>query len=184
MEFFNPKPFFFALTAPSITFLFGGTNSGKTHLLGQILSQFHHLFDSKIQVVNFVLVYSFYQDYYNLYIDAVKTLFPKVKVTVFKGLTPENVVELQKAETWKVAGPHECSIFILDDVASSISRDFDAFWEGRCHHERIGRILHLWWIMWFLIFSLLHSGSTVHNQPKDCTEKCILLLCVAQRCQQ
>ena len=137
MEFFNPKSFFLSFSVPSITFLFGGTNSGKTHLLGQILSQFKTLFDPRIKIVNFVLVYSFYQDYYSLYIEAIRMLFPKVKVRVFKGLTPENVAELQKVETWHVNGKNEYSVFILDDVASSITADFNSFWEGRCHHEKI-----------------------------------------------
>ena len=51
MEFFNPKSFFLTIAAPSITFLFGGSNSGKTHLLGQLLSQFRSLFDSNVKVV-------------------------------------------------------------------------------------------------------------------------------------
>lgn len=140
MEIFNPKSFFFSLTAPSITFLFGGTNSGKTHLMGQILSQFRQLFASNVQVANVVLVYSFYQPYYNLYFDAIKTFFPKVKIQVFKGLTSENVAELKKSELWHLKGANDYTIFILDDVASSISKDLDAFWEGRCHHERISKL--------------------------------------------
>lgn len=141
MEFFNPKTFLFSLAAPSITFLFGGSNSGKTHLLGQILSQFRSLFnrDEQIIIVNFVLVYSFYQDYYNSYIEAIRKVFPNVKVRAFKGLTAENIAQLQKAETWRVKGKNEYSLFILDDVGSSISKDFDAFWEGRCHHEKISK---------------------------------------------
>ena len=139
MDFFNPKPFLLRMTAPSITFLFGGSFSGKTYLLRQILGQFQALFDSDVKVVNFVLVYSFYQDYYNHYIEAIKLLFPKVKIRVLKGLTPENVVELQKSDTWRVKNKGEYSIFILDDVASSITKEFDAFWEGRCHHENISK---------------------------------------------
>ena len=139
MEFFNPKSFVFCMAAPSITFLFGGTNSGKTHLLSQLLAQFQSLFDSNVKVVNLVLVYSFYQDYYNHYLDAIKSLFPNVKVRVFRGLTPEHVAEIQKAETWRTENPDEYSIFILDDVASSISKEFDEFWEGRCHHEKISK---------------------------------------------
>jgi chromosomal replication initiation ATPase DnaA len=138
MEFFNPKSFVLQITAPSLVFLFGGSNSGKTHLLGQILSQFQSLFDSNIKVVNFVLIYKFYQEYYNGYIDAIKFLFPKVKVTVLKGLTPENIHLLQKSETWRTkTGEH--SILIFDDVASTISKEFDGFWEGRCHHEKISK---------------------------------------------
>lgn len=139
MEIFNPKSFFLSLSAPCITFLFGGTSSGKTHLMGQILGQFQQLFTSNVRVVNFVLVYSFYQPYYNAYIEAVKKINPKVRIQVLKGLTPENVETLQKTDTWRVAGENEFSIFILDDVASSISKEFDAFWEGRCHHERISK---------------------------------------------
>ena len=140
MEFFKPKPFFFSMMAPSLNFLFGGTNSGKTHLLGQILSEFQCLFDSKVKVVNFVLVYSFYQDRYNTYINAIKSVYPNVKVQVLKGLTPDNVSKLQNADTWRVNGSDEYSIFILDDVASLITREFDAFWEGRCHHEKISKM--------------------------------------------
>ena len=137
MDFFKPKSFFLCLAAPSITFLFGGSNSGKTHLLCQLLSQFGALFDSNVKVVNFVLVYKYYQDYYNSYIEAVRSIFPKVKIHVFKGLTPENVSKLQKGEMWRTKNDGEYSIFILDDVASVISKDLDAFWEGRCHHEKI-----------------------------------------------
>ena len=139
MEFFNPKSFTLCMAAPSITFLFGGSSSGKTHLLAQILSQFRTLFDSDVKVVNLVLVYSFYQDYYNNYLNAIKVLFPKVRVRVLKGLTPENITELQNPKTWRKASDDEYSIFILDDVASSISKEFDAFWEGRCHHENISK---------------------------------------------
>lgn len=143
MEFFNPKTFVLCLTAPSITFLFGGTNSGKTHLLGQILNQFRILFDSNVKVVNLVLVYTFYQDIYNVYVEAIRRLFPKVKVKVLKGLTPEHIRELQKQETWRGNGKDEYSILILDDVASSIGKEFDGFWEGRCHHENISKYVFI-----------------------------------------
>ena len=139
MDFFKPKSFFFSLAAPSITFLFGGSNSGKSHLMGQILGQFQQLFTSNVRVVNFVLVYSFYQPYYNAYIEAVKKNNPEVRIQVLKGLTPENVASLQRVETWRVKGKNDYSLFILDDVASSISKDLDAFWEGRCHHEKISK---------------------------------------------
>ena len=155
MEFFNPKSFLLRMTAPSITFLFGGSFSGKTYLLRQILGQFQTLFDSNVKVVNFVLVYSFYQDYYNHYIDAIKLLFPKVKVRVLKGLTPENVAELQKTDTWRIKSKSEYSIFILDDVASSINKEFDAFWEGRCHHENISESKLFLTFVHFSVFQLL-----------------------------
>jgi hypothetical protein len=92
-----------------------------------------------VKVVNLVLVYTFYQEYYNVYIDTVKYLFPKVNVTVLKGLTPENMDVLQKVDIWRVKSKDEYSIFIMDDVASSISKEFDLFWEGRCHHENISK---------------------------------------------
>jgi hypothetical protein len=126
---------------PSITFLFGGTKSGKTHLLGQLLSEFRSLFDKNVKVVNFVLVYRFYQEYYSEYIKAVKSAFPKVRIHVFKELTPENVAELQNSRLWSVDGKDEYSIFILDDVASTITKDLNDFWEGRCHHENISKRL-------------------------------------------
>ena len=176
MEFFNPKSFFLTIAAPSITFLFGGSNSGKTHLLSQLLSQFRSLFDSNVKVVNFVLVYTYYQDYYNDYIDAVKRVFPKVKVRVFKGLTPENVAKLQKVDTWRTKGKNEYSIFILDDVASVISKDIDAFWEGRCHHENISKTRKSDpEIVCLFVFSMLCVVSAVHYQPQDRSQECVLL---------